>query len=55
MLKKIGPGESQLSHSVVTDSLLAQVGLWSHKERKGIYVYDGYWRLDEGLYDQVQK
>ena len=22
---------------------------------KGIYVYDGYWRLDEALYEQVQK
>ncbi|KAG4429171.1 hypothetical protein IFR05_015347 [Cadophora sp. M221] len=37
------------------DTLLAQVGLWSHQERKGIYVYDQYWRLDEALYDQVQK
>ncbi|KAH7385137.1 P-loop containing nucleoside triphosphate hydrolase protein [Cadophora sp. MPI-SDFR-AT-0126] len=55
VLKEIGPGESQLSHSVITDSLLAKVGLWSHKERKGIYVYDLYWRLDEALYNQVQK
>ncbi|PVH69225.1 P-loop containing nucleoside triphosphate hydrolase protein [Cadophora sp. DSE1049] len=55
VLKELGPGETQLSRSVVTDSLLAQVGLWSHKERKGIYVYDMYWRLDEALYDQVQK
>ncbi|KAH9215298.1 P-loop containing nucleoside triphosphate hydrolase protein [Leptodontidium sp. 2 PMI_412] len=31
------------------------IGLWSHHERKGIYVYDQYWRLDEALYDQVQK
>jgi len=55
VLKERGPGEGQLSHSAVTDTLLAQVGLWSHKERKGIYVYDMYWRLDEGLYNQVQQ
>ncbi|KAL2060798.1 hypothetical protein VTL71DRAFT_8850 [Oculimacula yallundae] len=55
VLKELGPGETQLSHSVATDSLLAQVGLWSHQERKGIYVYDMYWRLDEALYNQVQK
>jgi hypothetical protein len=55
VLKERGPGEGQLSHSAITDTLLAQVGLWSHKERKGIYVYDMYWRLDEGLYNQVQK
>lgn len=55
MLKERGPGEGQLSHSVVTDNLLAQVGFWSHQERKGIYVYDFYWRLDTALYEQVQK
>ncbi|KAH6717445.1 P-loop containing nucleoside triphosphate hydrolase protein [Leptodontidium sp. MPI-SDFR-AT-0119] len=55
ILKEPGPGETQLSHSTVTDTFLAQVGLWSHHERKGIYVYDQYWCLDEALYDQVQK
>lgn len=30
ILKERGPGEGQLSHSVITDTLLAQVGLWSH-------------------------
>jgi hypothetical protein len=55
VLKERGPGEGPLSHSAVTDSLLAQVGLWSHRERKGIYVYDMIWRLDEALYEQVQK
>jgi hypothetical protein len=55
ILKECGPGESALSHSVVTDTLLAQVGLWSHKERKAIYVYDMAWRLDEGLYEQMKK
>lgn len=55
VLKECGPGESQLSHSAVTDTLLAQVGLWQHRERPGIYVYDFAWRLDQALYDQVQK
>jgi hypothetical protein len=55
VLKERGPGEGPLSHSAVTDSLLAQVGLWLHRERKGIYVYDMFWRLDEALYEQVQK
>jgi hypothetical protein len=55
VLKERGPGEGPLSHSAATDTLLAQVGLWSHKERKAIYVYDLIWRLDEALYEQVQK
>ena len=55
VLKKLGPGETQLSHSVATDTLLAKVGQYYHKEQKGIYVYDQSWRLDRGLYDQVQK
>lgn len=55
VLKKRGPGESQLSHSVATDTLLAKVGQYYHKERKGIYVYDRGWRLDAALYEQVQK
>ncbi|KAH9908511.1 P-loop containing nucleoside triphosphate hydrolase protein [Xylariomycetidae sp. FL2044] len=55
ILKERVPGEGQLSHSVVTDTLLAQVGQWQYKERKGVYVYDGYWYLDAKLYDQVQK
>lgn len=55
VLKERGPGEGQLSHSTVTDTLLAQVGLWSHRERKAIYVYDLMWRLDEALYEQTQK
>jgi len=56
VLKERGPGEGPLSHSVVTDTLLAQVGLWLHKERKGIYVFDmGFWRLDRALYEQTQK
>ncbi|PMD45929.1 P-loop containing nucleoside triphosphate hydrolase protein, partial [Hyaloscypha variabilis F] len=45
VLKERGPGEGPLSHSAVTDALLAQ----------GIYVYDLGWRLDEGLYEQTQK
>lgn len=55
VLKERGPGEGQLSHSVITDTLLAQIGLWSHSERKGVYVYDRYWILDEALYEEVQK
>jgi hypothetical protein len=55
VLKERGPGEGPLSHSAITDTLLAQVGLWSHQERKGIYVYDMIWRLDEALYEQTQK
>jgi hypothetical protein len=55
VLKERGPGEGPLTHSAGTDTLLAQVGLWSNKERKGIYVYDQYWRLDEALYGQMQK
>ncbi|KUJ06533.1 P-loop containing nucleoside triphosphate hydrolase protein [Mollisia scopiformis] len=55
VLKEYGPGEGQLSHSAATDTLLAQVGLWSHRTLKGIYVYDLFWRLDLALYEQVQK
>ncbi|TVY83879.1 putative ATPase [Lachnellula suecica] len=55
VLKERGPGEGPFSHSAITDTLLAQVGLWSHREIKGIYVYDMGWRLDTALYDQVQK
>jgi hypothetical protein len=55
ILKKCGPGETQLSHSVATDTLLAKVGQHFFKERKGVYVYDLGWRLDFGLYEQVQK
>jgi len=55
VLKELGPGEGQLSHSVITDTLLAQIGLWQHKERKGIYVFDMYWYLDLALYEEVQK
>jgi hypothetical protein len=55
VLKKLGPGETQLSHSVATDTLLAKVGQYYHKKRKGIYVYDRGWRLDAALYKQVQK
>ncbi|KAE9364974.1 P-loop containing nucleoside triphosphate hydrolase protein [Stipitochalara longipes BDJ] len=54
VLKERGPGEGPLSHSAITDTLLAQIGLWS-QERKGIYVYDMSWRLDQALYEQVQK
>jgi hypothetical protein len=55
VLKERGPGEGPLSHSAVTDALLTQIGLWSHKERNGIYVYDLFWRLDEALYEEIQK
>ncbi|KAF8854545.1 P-loop containing nucleoside triphosphate hydrolase protein [Acephala macrosclerotiorum] len=55
VLKERGPGEGPLSYFVVIDTLLAQVVLWSHKERRGIYVYDLNWRLDEALYEQMQK
>jgi transitional endoplasmic reticulum ATPase len=55
VLKEQGPGETSLSHSAATDSFLAKIGLWSEEERKGIYVYDMYWRLDAALYEQVQK
>ena len=56
VLKERGPGEGPLSHSAVTDTLFAQVGLWEDEERKkAIYVYDLGWRLDQGLYQQTQK
>lgn len=55
VLKERGPGEGELSHSTVTDNLLAQVGLWSHRKIKAIYVYDLGWRLDVALYEQVEK
>ena len=52
ILKEPRQGETQLSHSSVTDSLIRTVGAWQHRE--GIWVYDGYWRLDPQLYQQVK-
>ncbi|KAI9668260.1 MAG: hypothetical protein M1821_001080 [Bathelium mastoideum] len=54
VLKEPHHGENQLSHSSITDSLIRAIGAWQYEEVKGIWVYDGYWRLDPQLYQQVK-
>jgi transitional endoplasmic reticulum ATPase len=54
ILKEPGNDEPASSNSKVTDSLLLTAGKWS-SDIRGIYVYDGYWYKDQGLYRQVQK
>ena len=54
ILKEPRLGEDQLSHSSVTDSLIAAIGAWMYREVKGIWIYDQYWRLDSQLYQQVK-
>jgi transitional endoplasmic reticulum ATPase len=41
--------------SVDTDDLLIHIGLWLNQERPAIYVYDGYWKRDINLWEQVKK
>lgn len=43
ILKEPRSGETTLSHSNVTDALIATIGQWSHKVPDAVYVYDGYW------------
>jgi hypothetical protein len=54
---------SQFKLSYLTDSksgididdLLVHIGLWLSDEKLAIYVYDGYWKRDLKLWDQVKK
>jgi transitional endoplasmic reticulum ATPase len=48
--------ETPLSDSSIdTDDLLVHIGLWLSEEKPAIYVYDGYWKRDLKLWDQVKK
>ena len=55
ILKEIGPGETQISHSKITDTLLSAIGEWQASDNEVIYLYDGYWRKDHELWQQVQR
>ena len=55
ILKEPRHDENQLSNSAVTDSLIRAIGSWQYREVKGIWVYDGYWRLDPQLYQQIKE
>ena len=55
ILKEPAQGESTLSTNKVTDALITAIGKWSKPDDKYVYVYDGYWQANGGLYDEVQK
>lgn len=55
ILKEPVGSETASSNSSVTDRLLSTIGGWLTKEVPAIYVYDGYWRRDTKLWEQVKK
>jgi transitional endoplasmic reticulum ATPase len=55
ILKEPTGDETTSSHSSVVDFLLATIGAWLTKEVPAIYVFDGYWRRDVKLWEQVKK
>jgi len=55
ILKEPTGDETTTSHSSAVDRLLSTIGAWLIKEVPAIYVYDGYWRRDTKLWDEVKK
>jgi len=55
VLKEPRSGETTLSHSVPTDSLIATIGQWASQEMDAIYVFDNRWYRSSALWDEVQK
>ncbi|KAF2757077.1 P-loop containing nucleoside triphosphate hydrolase protein [Pseudovirgaria hyperparasitica] len=55
ILKEPVREETAQSHSSITDKLIRTIGEWVTKKANGIWVYDGYWRKDTSLWEQVQK
>ena len=47
--------ETVLSNSKATDALLVAIGQFENPYTEGIFVYDGYWSKNHGLYEEVQK
>lgn len=55
MLKECREGEHPLGPSRATDALIKTIGDWMTSIVDIVWVYDGYWRPDRSLYDQVMK
>lgn len=55
ILKEPTGDETTTSHSSAVDRLLSTIGAWLIKEVPAIYVYDGYWRRDTKLWEEVKK
>ena len=55
ILKEPRGNETTLSHSSVTDALLKAIGEWATSDQDVVYVFDGIWRKDKGLWREVQK
>lgn len=56
ILKEPGKGETTISHCASTDALIFAVGSsFAVHDENFIYVYDGYWAANRGLWAEVQK
>lgn len=55
VLKEPQADEAVTEPCRVTDQLIAACGTWQSADKDIIYVYDGYWRADKKLWEQVSK
>ena len=55
ILSDCSPGETNLTHSTITDALLTTIGKWQTPNyEEFIYIYDRYWGASTELWKQVQ-